>query len=317
MVTDAKWLHRCRSVNSVVVGFGCVFFCAVAVLRGETLTIATYNVENYVAANRLTEEGFRRDYPKPEAQKRALRRVLTAIGADVLVLQEMGDGRYLEELRRDLRLNGLDYPHAELLVAADSDRHQALLSKRPLLAVTHHARVEFSYLGATETVKRGVLEVQVSTSVGAVTLFAVHLKSRFTDRADDPRSDLRRLGEAAAIRDLVLAAAQQPGRDRYLILGDFNDDKASKPVQRLLQRGRTRVAKLLPASDARGDSWTHVYRRQETYTRVDHVLVSPALWPCVVGGRARIHDDDGVREASDHRPVVVTLAFAEEHGAHR
>lgn len=315
MVTEAEALHRCRSVNSVVVGLGCILVCAVSALRAETLTIATYNVENYVAANRLTEDGFRRDYPKPEAQKRALRRVLTAIGADVLVLQEMGDERYLEELRRDLRQDGLDYPHGVLLVAADSDRHQALLSRRPLLAVTHHARVEFPYLGGTETVKRGVLEAQIATSAGIVTLFSVHLKSRFTDRADDPRSDLRRLGEATAIRELVLAATAQPERARYLILGDFNDDKASKPVQRLLQRGRTRIAKLLPASDARGDSWTHVYRRQETYTRVDHVLVSPTLWPAVVGGRARIHDGDGVREASDHRPVVVTLEFADEPGA--
>lgn len=285
--------------------------CAATVLRAESLTLATYNVENYVAADRMTAEGFRRDYPKPEAQKRALRRVLLAINADVLVLQEIGDDSYLQELRRDLVKSGLDYPHATLLVAADSDRHQALLSKRPLLAVTPHARLEFPYLGATERVKRGLLEVRIATSGGELSIFGVHLKSRFTDRAEDPQSDLRRLGEATAIRDAIVDRVNDPQRARFVILGDFNDDKASKPMQRLLQRGRAKFARLLPAADSRGDTWTYHYRREDTYTRVDHILVSPALASAVAQARAWIADVDGVREASDHRPVVVTLEFAE------
>jgi endonuclease/exonuclease/phosphatase family metal-dependent hydrolase len=59
--------------------------------------------------------------------------------------------------------------------------------------------------------------------------------------------------------------------------------------------------------DSRGESWTHAYRKNDTYTRVDHVLVSAALRPAVVGGSARIYDGAGWREASDHRPVIVTL----------
>src|SRR4051812_10019055 len=70
--------------------------------RAETLTIATYNVENYGPANRMTEGGYRKDYPKPEAEKAALRSVIRALSADILVMQEMGDQPYLDELRRDL-----------------------------------------------------------------------------------------------------------------------------------------------------------------------------------------------------------------------
>lgn len=278
---------------------------------GETLVVATYNVENYVATNRMTEEGFRKEYPKPESQKTELRKVIRGLNADILVMQEMGPAGYLEELQRDLKREGVDYPHAVLLEAGDADRHVALLSRRPLAAVKQHPNLEFPYFGSKEKVKRGLLEVRLATQAGDVTLFALHLKSRFTERPDDPRSALRRVGEAVAVRDVVLERFPNPARDRFVILGDFNDDKASKTLTRLMERGKTQVARLLPASDSRGETWTHAFRKEDNYTRVDHVLISPALEPAVVGGAGKIYDGDGVLAASDHRPVVVTFRFDE------
>lgn len=278
-----------------------------AVVAGQPLTVATYNVENYGLANRMTESGFRRDYPKPEGEKRALRSVIRGIGADVLVLQEVGGRHFLQELQRDLRNEGLDYPHAELCEGSDAERHVALLSRVPLKSVRSHVRLEFPYFGGRESVKRGVLEAVVAAPGGDVTLFAVHLKSRFTDREDDPASSRRRAGEATAVRDLILRMFPVPGVARFLILGDCNDGRTSKALGFLQKRGRTVVSQLLPAQDSRGELWTHHFRREETYSRVDHILVSPGLRTAVQGGRARIHDGPGVREASDHRPVVVML----------
>src|SRR4051812_13464153 len=113
-----------------------IFLGCWAQAPGESLTIATYNVENYGPADRVTEVGFRKDYPKPEAEKRALRSVIRGLNADVLVFQEMGDATYLDELRRDLRAEGLEYAAAVVLSADDTDRHVAVLSKRPLKKVT-------------------------------------------------------------------------------------------------------------------------------------------------------------------------------------
>jgi endonuclease/exonuclease/phosphatase family metal-dependent hydrolase len=272
--------------------------------------VATYNVENYGLANRLTDSGYRRDYPKPEAEKQALRSVIRDVAADVLVLQEIGGRGYLEELQRDLRREGLDYPYAELGEGSDAERHVALLSRLPLKAVRRHARLEFSYLGGRETVKRGLLEAVLKAPGGDVTVFAVHLKSRLTDHPDDPLSSRRRAGEATAIRDLILRSFPVPSLARFLILGDCNDGRVSKALGFLQKRGRTVVAHLLTAEDTRGETWTHYYRREETYSRVDHILVSPALRPEVRGARAHIHDGPGVRQASDHRPVVVVLQGA-------
>jgi len=280
----------------------------VAGARAETLTIATYNVENYTSADRMTAEGgFQKDYPKPEAEKAALRAVIRALDADVLALQEMGPAPYLEELRRDLKADGLDYPEAVLLEAEDPDRHLALLSRRPLAAAIRHTELKFEYAGAVAKVKRGLLEVKLATAAGEVTLFVVHLKSRLTDVASDPQSAERRLAEAVAVREAVLAEFPNPEGARFLLVGDCNDDKASKPMQRLLERGKTRIARLLPAADSRGETWTHHYRREDSYARIDHVLVSALLLPAVEGGAARIFDDPAVLAASDHRPVVVRL----------
>lgn len=283
--------------------------------RADTLAIATYNVENYGSANRMTEAGFRPDYPKPEAQKEALRRVIRDLRADVLVLQEMGGPAHLEELRRDLRSEGWDYPHAALATAGDPERRLAVLSQRPLLAVVTHDDLSFPYLGGRETVKRALLEATIETDAGAVTVFALHLKSRFTERSDDPLSAQRRAAEATAIRDRILRRFPAPTTARFVVLGDCNDHRTSRTLAFLQRRGRTEIAVLLAAADSRGEVWSHAFRREETYSRVDHILVSPGLRPSVVAGAARIYDGPGVGAASDHRPIVVVLDFAARHEA--
>ena len=280
--------------------------CAFA-LRAETLRIATYNVENYGPADRMTAEGYRTNYPKPEAEKRALRTVIRGLNADVLVLQEMGTQAHLDELRRDLKTDGIDYPHGALASAADGDRRVAIMSKRPLKGVTTHTDLQFPYFGARETVKRGLLEATVTTSAGELTIFGVHMKSRFTDRPDDPMSTLRRAGEATAIRDRILKRFPAPAAGRFVLLGDCNDSRTSKPLAFLQKRGKTAITVLLHGADSRGELWSHAWRREESYSRVDQILVSPALLPAVNDKAARIYDGDGVREASDHRPVFVVL----------
>lgn len=297
-----------RSTRKCLSAF-CAFWCLFAAVsfRGETLTVATYNLENYGAADRMTPNGYRTDYPKPETEKAALRQVIKALGADVLIVQEVGPRAYLLELQRDLLREGVNYPYIDLIEAGDDERHVGILSQRNFTAIIRHTDLRFLYFGKSEPVKRGLLEVRISTAAGDLTLFGVHLKSRFTDRSDDPMSSIRRTGEATAIRDAILQRFPKPAEARFVILGDFNDEKASKPLQRLLQRGETKIAELLPAVDSRGETWTHHYAKVDSYSRVDHVLVSSALKPMARNATALIFDGPGVREASDHRPVIVTL----------
>jgi endonuclease/exonuclease/phosphatase family metal-dependent hydrolase len=295
-----------RSRFAALAGWGIALLLAVSA-GAETLTIATYNVENYGPANRLTRDGFRRDYPKPEAEKRALRSVIRGLSSDILVLEEMGGEAYLNELRRDLQTEGCSYPYSALALAADAERHVAILSRRPLIGVLTLSRLEFSYFGHPEPVKRGLLLATVRTEVGDLTICAVHLKSRLTERADDPASTIRRIGEATAVRDAILRKFPNPAGVRFVVVGDCNDTTGSKALARLERRGATTITELLPAADPKGEGWTYSYRRGRSRFDFDHVFVSPALHDAVIGGVAHVYAGDDVPDASDHRPVWVSL----------
>lgn len=274
---------------------------------GASITVATYNVENYVAADRRVDNVYREAYPKPEAAKTALRNVIRALDADVLALQEMGPAAYLAELQRDLRAEGIDYPYVALAEAADTERHLAVLSRIPFCRMQVHADLDFRFFGGRARVKRGLLEAAVAVDGTEVTLFLVHLRSRFTERPDDPNAAIFRAGEAMAIRDFVLGRFPDPAAARFVVMGDCNDTRNSKPLRLLTRRGGTTIATLTKAADRNGESWTYCYKKEDTYSRVDYILVSPALVSAVPEGAARVYDGPGVGDASDHRPVVVRL----------
>jgi endonuclease/exonuclease/phosphatase family metal-dependent hydrolase len=296
----------CRS-RVHLIAFFAIAQCAA--LEGETLVVATYNVENYGLMDRRVESVFHPGYPKPESEKKALREAIEAIKADVLALQEMGGPAYLNELRHDLKAEGLDYPYSAIVEAEDSDRHIALLSRLRLKAVFPHDRIEFAYLGGTARVKRGLLEAVISGPDGDLTVYVLHLKSRLTDRPDDPQAQIRRLGEAMAVRNLVRKRFPEGSQARFIILGDFNDGRNSPPVKRLERIGAKVIADCLPAADTRGETWTEVYRGEGSYTDLDHILVSPALSGAVAGGAASVYDGPETGAASDHRPVFATLVI--------
>ena len=281
-------------------------------LFSETLTVATYNVNNYLLTTRVVQGAYRPNCPKPESEKAALRANIKAINADIIAIQEMGALPLLKELLRDLKRDGVDYPYAELLESpADPDRHLAVLSRRPFTHVGKHAELYFKYFGANELVKRGLLEVRVATEAGELALFIVHLKSRLTERdhPNDPESAARRAGEATAIRDCILKIFPNPAAPdaRFLIMGDCNDTRANRPLRALSVRGKTQIATPLPGGDTRGEVWTYFYAKQDTYTRFDHILVSPALKKSVQNNVVTIYDGPNVKDASDHRPVLVRL----------
>lgn len=92
-------------------------------------------------------------------------------------------------------------------------------------------------------------------------------------------------------------------------MGDFNDGEGSRTVGRMAKIGEETLAYCLRAADSRGETWTEIYRGEGSYTDLDHILVSPALRAAVEGASARIYDGPETAEASDHRPVVATLAL--------
>lgn len=286
------------------------FFAAsnlLAAAASAAITVATYNLENYTLADRLVDGVYRPAYPKPEKEKSALREVIAGLKPDILAVEEMGPQAYLDDFQRELKRAGQDFPSTVVLEAADPDRHVALLSKLPFKELRRHAKVPIRYLGKNDVVKRGVLEVIFATSEGDFSVFVVHLKSKRTERKDDPESAQQRALETEAVRDLVLSRYPDPAKSRFMVVGDWNDTPGTRTVKALQKRGNTVIGELAEAIDSRGQVWTHFYRREATYSRIDYLLVSPGLKPFVTPNSARIWDGPRTADASDHRAVFVQL----------
>ena len=111
------------------------------------IRVATCDLRNYLTMDRRIEGVFRPEYQKPEIDKTPLREVIRDANADVLAIQEIGTLPYLEELRQDLRAEGLEYPHLHHLEAADEERHIAVLSKIPFAEVKSVDLLLFKYFG--------------------------------------------------------------------------------------------------------------------------------------------------------------------------
>lgn len=271
------------------------------------ITVAAYNVENYTLADRMVDGVYRSAYPKPEKEKAALRVVITGINPDILAVEEMGPQAYLDDFQRELKRAGQDFRYAVVLEAADPDRHVALLSKLPFKEVRRHDKVPIRYFGKKEFVKRGVLEVIFATNEGDFSIFVVHLKSKRTERKEDPESAQQRALEAEAVRDLVLSRYPDPAKGWFMVVGDWNDTPGTRPVKALQKRGNTVIGGLVDAVDSRGEAWTHFYRHERSYSQLDYLMVSPALKPFVEGGKGRIQDGPGSLQGSDHRAVSLQL----------
>lgn len=276
-------------------------------LWGESLRIATYNLGNYNETGRTVDDRWLPDYPKPEAEKRALRRVILTARPDVLAIQEIGSPEFLEELRLDLQAQGLDFSHSAHMTAVDGTRNTAVLSRIPFRFVARHHDLNFKYFEKRERVKRGLMEIELAIgeeSLDSLLLFVVHLKSRLSRDAKDTESKKRRIGEAQACRNYIVERTIKKGHTYYCIAGDFNDHPDSSTLQRFCKRGDLRIGHRLQAYDERGEVWTHFLARKGLYSTLDGFVVSPALMPKIKAGKGWIMGD---LEGSDHRMVYFDI----------
>jgi endonuclease/exonuclease/phosphatase family metal-dependent hydrolase len=281
--------------------------------RAETFRVATYNVESYLDVATETR-------PVKSAEARAkVRESILALKPDVLALEEMGSRSALEELRRSLAAEGLDLGYWEHVAGFDTNIHVAVLSRFPFTARRSHTNEDFLLSGRRYRVSRGFAEVDVRAGGGfAFTLIAAHLKSRRA-LAEADEAELR-LEEARRLREIVDARLGADPEANLVVLGDFNDTCDSKPIKLLVGRGRRKLVDCRPAErngdDAPGASpgragrnvtWTHFFGRDDTYSRIDYILLSPGMARAWVPGQTFVLALPRWGAGSDHRPVVATF----------
>lgn len=291
-----------------------LYFLAAAQLWAGALTVATYNLEFYVDRPTLGTP------PKTEQGKTIIRESIRAINPDIIALQEVGGTNALLELRASLRKEGLDFPFWELVDGWDSNLHVAFLSKHRITAARHHLKESFLHQGRRFRVLRGFGEVEIEFENRQLTFLTAHLKSK-RQSAEADQEDIR-FEEATLLREKIDAHLQRNPNASLIVLGDFNDGVGTRTYSTLIGKGRAKLwdtrphernGDSLPNPNTRYDprrvTWTHFYAKEELYSRIDYIFLSPSLKPFHRPDQSCVLALTNWGAGSDHRPVCVRLEF--------
>jgi endonuclease/exonuclease/phosphatase family metal-dependent hydrolase len=295
----------------------CIALFVFGLLRNsfaDEFRVATYNVENY-----LDQPTETRRVVKSDEAKAKVCESIRAMNPDVIALEEMGTTNALLELRASLKTDGLDFPFWEHVSGADTNIHVAVLSKFPIVARHPHTNDEFLLDGKRFRVERGFGEVEIQAATNfTFTLIAAHLKSQLQIPNADEAEE--RLGEANVLRKIIDEHFKENPNAKLIVLGDFNDLKNSDPIKKIIGRGKFKLTDTRPAErngdnsfveniyhEPRNVTWTYFYGADDTYSRIDYILLSPAMARNWITNETYALTIPNWGIASDHRPILATF----------
>jgi endonuclease/exonuclease/phosphatase family metal-dependent hydrolase len=183
-------------------------------VTARTFKVATYNVENlfdlhysgteydaYIPGReyRWDEENYRR-------KLRNVAEVISDMGADIVTLQEVESRDALEDLQREVRLWGENYPYLGIAPQSETAVRCAVMSRMPIKRIRS---IKVPGYGT-----RDILEVTVDIDGEACLLFINHWPSK-------THSESRRLLYAQVLRGELDKLESDVD---FIALGDFNSD---------------------------------------------------------------------------------------------
>jgi len=270
-------------------------------------------------------------------------RVLAAVDADLLLLDEMPAGVSADEIAGALAPSTTPW---QCLYGRGGGPHQrasictrAALQRVPEFDQLSYPRERFdAWINAVPADKqqrvRGSLEAGVATVAGVVSLHGRRLLvigldlECCGDSVDSPQEQ-RRQFEASAIRATIDRVAARLKLDATIVGGDFNTVQGDAPIQ-IMQRGaRAETTLAHPTPHHRGHiaaDWTWDGRGTPFPSRrIDYLLHSERL----VVLQSQVFDSEDLapeqrralqldaalsRSLSPHRPVVVDFKWGKTNG---
>ncbi len=282
----------------------------------RTVTIATYNVENFfdIYDDPYTEdEGTE---PKSRTNVQQLARAIKAIDADVIALQEV-ENAYVLQAMCDEFLPTSGYNYVATLPGNDGRGiNLGVISKLPITEMHSYRFQTFSHPERPNEryhFSRDVLRVDLETGGEPVSLFVVHLKSNRSSPGDE-NSSFKRTAEAMQVKKIVREAVAKNPEMLAVVLGDFNSNYETRPEQ---PRPWPAMEHLLAPESDGSQLLTDVHATLGDEQRVtipgdgryppatfDYILATPAMAEAWVKGSSKVLQDKGITQGSDHRPVL-------------
>jgi len=175
----------------------------------KTLTIASYNVENLFDLN---NDGTEYDVYVPgkwnlTSYKNKLKNisfVISKINADIISLQEIESQTALDDLKIQLRRDGVKYSHDAFVKAPKQAVGIGVLSKYPIVNVLHYPVAGF----------RPILRCDIAVESDTISVFSVHFPAK-------THLESERVRAANVCKKAIDSLAE---KYEYYIAGDFNSD---------------------------------------------------------------------------------------------
>jgi endonuclease/exonuclease/phosphatase family metal-dependent hydrolase len=286
--------------------------CTAAGFTADLFHIATYNVENYLLHSNETRSA------KSMESRAKVQEHLLAIKPDVVALQEVGGQAALADIRQRLSTGGLAYPHSEIAFGWDTNIQVAVLSRFPITAHRFHTNESYLLNGRRIHVSRAFLEADIQVNPHySFTLLTSHLKSRRLSVVAD-EAEMREQ-EAMLLREKIEARLKTNRDVNLVVLGDLNDVRDSKSTRAIIgrrpalidtrpaERNGDNLSNPIPRYDPRNITWTHFFGKEDTYSRVDYILLSPGMAREWVKEETYLFTAPNWGLASDHRPIVAAF----------
>ena len=251
--------------------------------RARTLRLATWNLYNlfdHVDEPDRPDEGTP---PKNRFDVAETARMISALNADVLGVEEVENRRVLEALNRELPK---PYPYVELLEGND---HRGIdvgiLSRFPIVeACSHRLRP----LDDMHRFARDFPVFRIRLAKGEeIGVGVVHFKSK---RGKKKVSDAWRRAEAEGARRVLAEIRAREPKLPLIVMGDFNDTRDATTLAPLMTWLRDQTAKIPVEQRV-------TFPRGKKGEQIDFILTTPD-WKAIAAGIVVNPDSP-----SDHRPV--------------
>ena len=182
-----------------------------------------------------------------------------------------------------------------------------------------HPRESYLLNGRRMFTSRGIVELDLEVSPRyRFTLLTTHLKSKRQSVSAD-ESEMRE-AEARVLRARVDSLLTQSPQVNLVVCGDFNDTRDSGTLRTLVGRGKSALVDARPAerngdnvstNGSRTVTWTHFYGKEDTYSRIDYVLLSRGMAREWRKEESYVFAGAHWGIASDHRPVMCEFFAAD------